>query len=52
METEKFEEAVRDFEKVCKMDRSRGDNLIVGNSSKCFWKVLNTHECRAKYSSK
>ena len=23
--------------------------LIVGNCSKCCWKVLNTHECRAKY---
>ena len=26
--------------------------IIVGNFSKCCWKVLNTHECRAKYSSK
>ena len=26
--------------------------IIVGNCSKCFWKVLNTHGCRAKYSSK
>ena len=25
METEKYEEAVRDYEKVCKMDRSRGE---------------------------
>ena len=24
MESEKYEEAVRDYEKVCKMDRSRG----------------------------
>ena len=24
METEKYQEAVRDYEKVCKMDRSRG----------------------------
>ena len=24
METEKYDEAVRDYEKVCKMDRSRG----------------------------
>lgn len=24
MELEKYEEAVRDYEKVCKMDRSRG----------------------------
>ena len=24
--------------------------LIVGNITKCCWKVLNTHECRAKYS--
>ena len=26
--------------------------IIVGNCSKCYWKVLNTHECRAKYNSK
>ena len=26
--------------------------VIVGNCSKCCWRVLNTHECRAKYSSK
>ena len=26
--------------------------ITVGNCSKCCWKVLNTHECRAKYSSK
>ena len=26
--------------------------LIVGNISKYCWKVLNTHGCRAKYSSK
>ena len=26
--------------------------LIVGNCSKCCWKVLNTHECRAEDSSK
>ena len=25
MESEKYEEAVRDYEKVCKMDRSRGE---------------------------
>ena len=27
-------------------------HFIVGNCSKCCSKVLNTHECRAKYSSK
>ena len=27
METEKYEEAVRDHEKVCKIDRSRGKNI-------------------------
>lgn len=27
METEKYEEAVRDYEKVCKIDRSRGKNI-------------------------
>ena len=26
--------------------------VIVGNCSKCCWRVLSTHECRAKYSSK
>ena len=26
--------------------------VIVGNFSKCCWRVLSTHECRAKYSSK
>ena len=26
--------------------------VIVGNYSKCCWRVLSTHECRAKYSSK
>ena len=24
----------------------------MGNCSKCCWKVFNTYECRAKYSSK
>ena len=27
-------------------------NIIVGNYTKCCRKVLNTRECRAKYSSK
>ena len=27
METEKYEEAVRDYEKVCKMDRARGETV-------------------------
>ena len=26
--------------------------VIVGNCSKCCWRVLSTHECKAKYSSK
>ena len=26
--------------------------VIVGNCSKCCWRVLSTHECRVKYSSK
>ena len=28
MEAEKYEEAVRDYEKVCKMDRSRGETEV------------------------
>jgi len=32
-ETEQFEEAVRDYEKVCKMDRSRGKLMIIMPSS-------------------
>lgn len=28
MDEEKYEEAVRDYEKVCKMDRSRGETVM------------------------
>lgn len=28
MDEEKYEEAVRDYEKVCKMDRSRGETEL------------------------
>ena len=53
METEKYEEAIRDYEKVCKMDRSRGETggrlkikaLLVGAHFpivKCFVIKLST----------
>ena len=40
MESEKYEEAVRDYEKVCKMDRSRGKVIVV------MWGEATSHHHR------
>ena len=44
--------AVKGLWNFSQLKKDMYSHLIVGNCSKCCWKVLNTHECRAKYSSK
>ena len=41
MEAEKYEEAVRDCEKVCKMDRSRGEETTTMMLA-CDWSIGGT----------